>query len=273
MTKHVVVTGTSTGLGREIARAAQHRGWAVLGTVRREADRAELEAAGITTAICDVTEATSVGAFAEEAGAWCDGRLDALVNNAGTAHPGPVEEQPIDDIRAQFEVNVFGQVAVTQQLCDPLRAARGRVLMVSSSSAAAVAPGLGAYCASKLALEGFARALDLELRPAGVSVHVLRPGSFATRIWDTSLARVDDYERSGSRYVDLGEKVRDFAVDPGRLRDPAALAEVAVDVLDARSPRFITKCPHDAENNFVEMMPWWAYRLVISRLLDGTAGR
>lgn len=273
MTKHVVVTGTSTGLGRAIAIEAAGRGWAVLGSVRKEADRGALEADGVDTAICDVTDAASITAFAKEASGWCGGRLDALVNNAGTTYPGPVEEQPINDIRAQFEVNVFGQIAVTQALCGALRVSKGKVVMISSGSAGAAAPALGAYAASKLALEGFARALDLELRPSGVSVHVVRPGPFATAIWDTSLARADAYDESTSRYAGLGEKVLEVALDPARMGDPDQLARIAVDVLDARRPRFMTSYPHSLENMAQGLVPWWLYRLALSRVLDGTAGR
>lgn len=273
MAKHVVVTGTSTGLGRAIAVEASRRGWSVLGTVRKEADRAELEAAGVDTAICDVTDADSIAAFGKEASDWCGGRLDALVNNAGTAFPGPVEVQPLDDIRAQFEVNVFGQIAVTQALCDTLRPAEGRVVMISSDSACTPAPVVGAYAASKLALEGFARALDLELRPSGVSVHVVRPGSFATAIWDTSLARTDEYDESASRYAALAEKARDYALQPRRMGDPDDLARATVDVIDARRPRFMTLYPKSFESVAGRLVPWWVYRFVVSAVLGGTAGR
>lgn len=273
MAKSVVVTGTSTGLGRAIATEARARGWNVMGSVRKDADRAELDAAGITTAICDVTDAASVAAFAKEAAAWCGGRLDALVNNAGTTFPGPVEEQPIDDIRSQFEVNVFGQIAVTQQLLEAVRAARGRVVMISSGSAGAAAPAVGAYAASKLALEGFARAMDLELRPTGVRVYVVRPGAFATSIWDTSTARVENYDEAASRYSGLAERVREVALDESRMGDPSDLGRVVVDVIDARRPRFLTSFPHDLENMAPRYLPWWMYRFAVSRVLGGTAGR
>lgn len=273
MAKSVVVTGTSTGLGRAIATAALARGWNVMGTIRKDSDRAALEAAGITAAICDVTDSESVAAFAKEAEAWCGGRLDALVNNAGTTFPGPVEDQPIDDIRAQFEVNVFGQIAVTQHLLETIRAAQGRVVMISSGSAGAVPPIVGAYAASKLALEGFARALDLELRPTGVKVYVVRPGPFATSIWDTSTTRAGTYDESTSRYSALAEKVREVALDESRMGDPEDLAAVVVDVMDARRPRFLTSFPHDVENMAPRWLPWWVYRFAVSRVLGGTAGR
>lgn len=273
MTKTVVVTGTSTGLGRAIAMEAHHRGWRVLATVRKERDRGPLEAEGIETALCDVTDAESTRAFADEARTWCGGRLDCLVNNAGTAYPGPVEEQPLDDIRAQFEVNLFGQIAVTQQLCEVLRAARGRIVMVSSDSAAAAAPVIGAYAASKMALEGFARAMDLELRPTGISVHVVRPGAFGTAIWDTSLERAEGYDESTSRYVALGEKAREFALDPRRMGDPDDLARITVDLIGSRRPRFITTFPRNPQNMAQGLVPWWVYRLGVALVLGGTAGR
>lgn len=244
-----------------------------MGTVRKESDRALLDAEGIETAICDVTDAASVAAFAKDAGAWCGGRLDCLVNNAGTAYPGPVEDQPLDDIRAQFEVNVFGQIAVTQLLCDALRAARGRIVMVSSDSAAAAAPVVGAYAASKMALEGFARAMDLELRPTGISVHVVRPGAFATSIWDTSLERAEGYDESASRYAALGAKAREYALDPRRMGDPDDLARITVDLIESRRPRFLTTFPRNLQNIAQDLVPWWVYRLGVALVLGGTAGR
>jgi len=280
MTRHLVVTGTSTGLGRAIAVEARRRGWKVLGTVRREADRGGLEADGVDTAICDICDPDAVETLGRDVAAWSAGRLDALVNNAGTTYPGPIEVIEPEDLRAQFEVNVFAQVAVTRALLGMLRATGGRIVMISSDSTQAVPPAIGAYAASKMALEGIARSLDLEVRPQGVSVHIVRPGAFETAIWETSVKRADEYgaraaedQVAADRYAPLAAAVRGFALDRDRMGDPADLARATVDVLEARRPRMVTTFPRTLENFAASRLPWWVYRQAVAATLEGTAGR
>jgi NAD(P)-dependent dehydrogenase (short-subunit alcohol dehydrogenase family) len=184
----VLVTGASTGLGLQLAERLAARGWRVFAGVRRAEDEARVRAlhpAGILPVRLDVTDAGSIAAAARLVEAEVAGRgLDALVNNAGIAVAGPVEGVGAEDWRRQFEVNVIGPVATTQAMLPLLRAARGRVVMVSSVSGLLAYPLLGPYAASKHALEALSDSLRLELAREAIAVVVVEPGEAATAIWE-----------------------------------------------------------------------------------------
>lgn len=162
------------------------RGWRVLATVRQEADRAGLlaEAAGaaLEVFLCDVTDEAQVAALAEAVAARTPA-LAALVNNAGTAFPGPLELQPIADLRRQLDVNVVAPASVARACLPLLKAARGLIVNVSSMGGRVVFPVTGAYHASKFALEALSDAWRIELAPFGVRVVVIEPGGSPTAIW------------------------------------------------------------------------------------------
>jgi NAD(P)-dependent dehydrogenase (short-subunit alcohol dehydrogenase family) len=235
-----VVTGTSTGIGHAIASRAGREGWRVLATVRdpsashsRRASAA-LRDCGCVVIGLDLRDERSVAEFAAEADAWCDGRLDSLVNNAGSALPGAVEDLEIAAVRDQFEVNVFGHVTVTQRLLPALRAARGRVLFVSSQRARVPAPLYGAYGASKRALEGFAAALGAEVEPFGVRVCVLELGSYESAIREDIRPRLEEVD-PGSLYAAATRSSLERLGAPP-LGDPDEVAEAALELLDADHP-------------------------------------
>ncbi|MCC7077383.1 MAG: SDR family NAD(P)-dependent oxidoreductase [Acidimicrobiia bacterium] len=265
--RHMVVTGASTGLGLTIAREAKRRGWKVLGTVRREQDRERLGEEGIDTEICDITHEDSVRGLGAAVEAWSDGSLAALVNNAGTAHPAPVEEIDLQDLRDQFEVNVVGHIAVTQALLPALRRGGGTVVMISSDNAVITAPLLGAYCASKRALEAFAEALDLETSEQGVRTLIVRPGSYESDIWETSLGRAGKYRTEASRYRDLADRVQRHAATPGRRRDPRELAVRTLDLVERSRAAFRTTVPRNIEATAATLLPWSAYKAAVRRAL------
>lgn len=179
----VLLTGASRGIGRASALHLAKSGWEVFAGVRQPADGEALVAEGptgkIVPVVLDVTDAQQVAALEEV----LPERIDALVNNAGIVVSGPVEGLAIDELRHQFEVNVVGQVAVTQALLPRLRASGGRIVFISSVSARVSAPMLGAYSASKFALEGLADALRMELRRWGIQVVLIEPGAIDTDLW------------------------------------------------------------------------------------------
>jgi NAD(P)-dependent dehydrogenase (short-subunit alcohol dehydrogenase family) len=186
--KTIVITGCSSGFGRATAlRLAGSSVWRVWATVRRDEDRDRLqsEAAGlpIDVILCDVTDRSQVSNLAETVSA-ATSTLDALLNNAGTAFPGPLELLPLDALRAQLEVNVVAPVALTQALLPLLKAGRGTILNVSSVGGRVTYPITGAYHASKFALEALSDSLRIELAPFGVKVVVVEPGGSPTAIWD-----------------------------------------------------------------------------------------
>ena len=184
----------------------------------------------------DVTSAeeiASLGAVAE---------LDALVNNAGIAIASPLEVLPPDELRRQLEVNVVGQVAVTQAVLPALRASRGRIVFVGSIAGRSALPFLGAYAASKHALEGIADSLRVELAPWGISVSVIEPGTIRTAIWQRAGAHAEQLaERAGDRgglYAERTAAFRAIAAKRGASGAPAeAVAAVIERALTADRPR------------------------------------
>ncbi|HEX8206667.1 MAG TPA: SDR family NAD(P)-dependent oxidoreductase, partial [Solirubrobacteraceae bacterium] len=171
----VLVTGTSTGIGRVTAERLAGAGFRVLAGVRREADAPP----GCDAVVLDVTDAAAIASVRERVG----DSLDGLVNNAGITVQGPLEFLALDDFRHQLEVNVVGPLALTQALLPALRAARGRIVMLSSVGGRTAVPFLGPYHTSKWALEGLSESLRQEVEPLGVKVAIVEPGSAATEIW------------------------------------------------------------------------------------------
>ncbi len=196
----------------------------------------ELAEAGCELARLDLRDETSVARFAADAHAWCGGHLDALVNNAGIALPGAIEELSVAEVREQFEVNVFGHIDVTQRLLPALRAVKGRVVFVSSDRARIPVPLYGAYAASKQALEGFAAALAAEVERFGVRVGVLELGSFHSSIRETIRPRLEGVV-SGSRYAAAARTSLETLGSPP-LGDPDEVAEVAMGLLGSDDPPF-----------------------------------
>ncbi|MDX6696969.1 MAG: hypothetical protein QOE65_366 [Solirubrobacteraceae bacterium] len=185
------MTGASSGIGEATARALAERGFDVLAGVRQDADAERVSALHerIRPVRVDVSDRASVEALP---GAVGDAPLAGLINNAGISVSGPLEFVPIDEWRRQLEVNVVGQVAVTQALLPALRGAHGRIVFIGSVGGKVAAPLLGPYNASKFALEGIADSLRRELAPLKVGVSIVEPGAVATRIWEKGTAAADE---------------------------------------------------------------------------------
>ena len=188
-----LITGASTGIGKATALRLAAAGWTVLAGVRSQpdADRLAAEAPGgrLEPLILDVTDFEQIreaaGRVSELGGEESSpGRLDALVNNAGIGFGGPLELIHPDDLRKQFDVNVLGQIAVTQAMLPALRAAHGRIVLVSSIGGRVAMAYTAPYAASKHALEAIGDALRVELATSNVQVALIEPGSVATPIWD-----------------------------------------------------------------------------------------
>ncbi len=192
---HVLVTGSSTGIGRATARLLARLGYFVFAAVRKDADAESWRAEGhdhIEPVMIDVTRPETVAsAMAHIEPRTGNAGLVGLVNNAGIGLGGPVEFVPMDDLRRQFEVNFFGLIAVTQAALPLVRKARGRIVHVSSASGLVSQPFAGPYCASKFALEAMADAMRMELRSTGIKVSIVEPGRIKTAIWDRTLAEAD----------------------------------------------------------------------------------
>ena len=193
--RHVLITGTSTGIGRATAERLASSGWQVLAGVRRADDAPD----GTTPVLLDVTDPAAVAAAADAVAHACgDDGLAALVNNAGVCVVGPVECVCMADWRRQFDVNLFGAIAVTQALLPLLRrrvhrhgGRSARIVNVSSVTGQVASPLFAAYSASKHATEAVSDALRLELAGHGIGVSVVNPGTIATEIWRKERAQVD----------------------------------------------------------------------------------
>jgi len=198
-----LVTGASSGIGAACAARLAGAGWRVFAGVRRSGDAPT----GTEEILLDITNEDHVLAAAERID-----ELHGLVNNAGIAIAIPLEFIPLEELRRQFEVNVVGQVAVTQAFLPHLRRSRGRIVFVGSIAGQSALPFLGSYAASKHALEAVADTLRVELRPFGVDVALVQPGTIKTPIWTKSAAVADGLANgAGAELAGLyGERIAAF---------------------------------------------------------------
>jgi len=246
MARSIVITGCSTGLGRATALRLARNGWQVFATVRREADAASLavEAEGtgsdgrLVLTLCDITVAEDVARLGSLVRERVQ-KLEALLNNAGTGYGGPMETIPLEDVRAQLEINTIGHLAVTQALLPLLKAARGTIINVSSVGGRMVFPVNGAYNMSKYALEAMSDALRVELAPLGVKVVIMEPAGSPTAIWSTTTNRGLTRSLAGpnQEYAPLIDAVRRYARLSETTGFPPELFARAVErVLSQRRP-------------------------------------
>jgi NAD(P)-dependent dehydrogenase (short-subunit alcohol dehydrogenase family) len=242
---HVVVTGSSTGIGQACAQRLSAEGFQVWAGVRREEDarRLERDIPGVTAVLLDVADAASIERAAAQIDATAgDIGLAGLVNNAGIAVAGPLEYLPLEDLRRQFDVNVFGAIAVTQAFLPILRRGRGRLVFIGSISGRMAAPFLGPYAASKFALGALCDALRGELAPWRLDVSLVEPGEIATPIWDKGQAIGDQLEAqlppiARQRYEKAIQALRRVARSAAaRGRPPDTVADAVMHALTAPRP-------------------------------------
>ncbi|MGW1468633.1 oxidoreductase [Streptomyces sp. NPDC002308] len=233
-----LITGVSTGLGRAFATAALEAGHTVVGTVRKDADAAAFAALHPERAharILDVTDDAAVAALAGEVERNV-GPVDVLIANAGYGLEGTFEETPLAELRAQFDVNVFGAAATVQAVLPFMRGRRrGHILAVTSMGGLASFPGVSAYCGSKYALEGILEAVGKEVASFGIHVTAIEPGSFRTDWAGRSMVRAP---RGISDYDELFDPLRAARrqVSGRQLGDPARAAAAVLRILDAPDP-------------------------------------
>lgn len=238
----VLITGTSSGIGRACAEDLARRGFRVLAGVRRESDGEEVRALSpdrIEPIMLDVTDLDAIAAVPERVG----GELAGLVNNAGQSFPGPLEHTPIEDVKKQLDVMLLAPFALTKALIPALRAARGRVVMIGSIGGRTSMPFLGPYNAAKAGIDGMANALRPELAPFGVHVALVEPGSIKTRIWEKGIEEGEKLRDSlpevGRRdYGERLERMSKLAAEMERRGvDPQKVADVVAHALTADKPK------------------------------------
>jgi NAD(P)-dependent dehydrogenase (short-subunit alcohol dehydrogenase family) len=239
-TRNVLITGTSRGLGRAVAERLAATGWTVWAGVRDETRPAPAGAAA--SVVLDVRDPAGIERALGEVLERCGGRLDAVVVNAGIFAIGAFEDTPPELTRAILETNFIGAVETVRLALPAVRAARGRIVVMSSDSGLCGTPGLAAYTASKYALEGWAESLAYELEPLGVFVALIEPGAFRTGIWSSGVER-----RPGSPYAGLADLLeRHMRTGGASAQDPAEVAAVVAAALEAEQPRLRYPVGRDA---------------------------
>jgi NAD(P)-dependent dehydrogenase (short-subunit alcohol dehydrogenase family) len=236
--KLMLITGVSSGFGHALARQALADGHRVVGTVRsaQAAEAFEALCQGRAHArLLDVTQFDAIDDVVADIEAHV-GPVDVLVNNAGYGHEGILEESPLSDLRRQFDVNVFGPVAMMKAVLPFMRARRrGHILNITSMGGYITMPGIAYYCGSKFALEGISDALAKEVQPFGIAVTAIAPGSFRTDWAGRSMQRTP---RSIADYDALFDPVRKAREEKSgkQLGDPARAARAILDVIEAEAP-------------------------------------
>jgi NAD(P)-dependent dehydrogenase (short-subunit alcohol dehydrogenase family) len=271
----VLVTGASTGIGEATALHLRELGFEPVAGVRRDEDAERLGGQGLRTVRLDVTDEAQISAARESVG---DGALVGLVNNAGVAVAAPLEFVPLDQLRRQLEVNLIGQVAVTQAFLPALRRAGGRIVNVGSIGGRVALPLLAPYNASKFALEGLSDSLRRELRAQGVDVVVIEPGGVKTPIWGKGNELADELTAQmppeGERlYGRLIANVRKETLKIERERGlpPRAVAEVIGRALTADRPRtrYVVGGEAKVRAQLARLLPDRAMDRLIGRALGG----
>jgi len=238
----VLITGCSTGIGRETARHLAAKGHLVYATARKVESLSELATAGCRTLALDVTDEASMSAAVEAIEAE-HGAIGALVNNAGYSQSGAVESVPMDDVRRQFETNVFGLVRMCQLVLPKMRERRaGRIVNMSSMGANFVFPGGGLYHATKYAVDAISDALRFEVKGFGVDVVIIQPGTIRTEFAATAdhglgVAGEGPY----ARFNDAVGKATTEAYEKGPMKilggGPDAVAKVVERAITTSSPK------------------------------------
>lgn len=236
--KTLLITGVSSGFGRALAEEALQQGLRVVGTVRNQKDKIDFEALNPDSAFARILDVTHdgepqrvVASIAREIG-----QIDVLVNNAGYGLEGILEETSLDQVRRQFDVNVFGAIAMMQAVLPYMRQRRsGRILNITSMGGIITLPGLGIYHGSKFALEGISESLAKEVRELGIYVTAIEPGAFRTDWAGRSMVRA---ERSIRDYDAVFEPLRQRRqeVSGKQLGNPVKAAQAMLKLIDSDNP-------------------------------------
>jgi len=235
--KTFFITGANSGFGFAIAAAAIRNGHKVIGTIRSEQSRMAVaeRLPAVRPVLCDVTEFDRIADVVRQAEETY-GPVNVLINNAGYGHEGILEESPLEEMRRQFDVNVFGAVAVAKAFLPRFRERRsGFIVNVTSMGGMITMPGIAYYCGSKFALQGISEVMRAEMAPFGVRVTALCPGSFRTDWAGRSMVRT---ERSIADYDALFDPIRQARQSKSgkQLGDPDKLAAAVLDLIESDAP-------------------------------------
>lgn len=276
MTRSVLITGCSSGIGRCLALGLKARGWRVFASVRQEKDLADLRAAGLDARVLDLRSSESIRAAVKEVLAVTGGTLDALINNGAYGQPGAVEDLTRTALREQFETNLFGTQELTNLVLPVMRCqGHGRIIQVSSLLGIVCLAYRGAYNASKFALEALTDTLRLELRGTSIHIALVEPGPITSRFranaFDAYKRNIDKPKSAHREYYERverrlgGEKPLPFTLPP------EAVLEKVMHALEARKPklRYPVTFPSHAFTWVRRLLPGRALDWVLARVSDG----
>ncbi|MFC3084894.1 SDR family oxidoreductase [Tabrizicola soli] len=242
--RSILITGSSSGIGLDAARALHVRGWRVFATCRQEADCARLRAEGLESFRLDYADEASIAEAVAEVEARTGGTLDALYNNGAFACPGAVEDLPRGALREIFETNLFGYHDLTRRVIPLMRAqGHGRIVNCSSVLGLVALTWRGAYVATKFAMEGLTDVLRIEMRGTGIDIVLIEPGPIATKIRENAIPHFEqwiDWENSARReeYVRLRGRLYDRKVKKDRFElPPSAVTQSLIRALEAKRPK------------------------------------
>ena len=227
-----LITGVSSGFGHAFAEAALQAGHTVIGTVRNDEAKRDFDNLAISRATAIVLDVTDFSAIEPAIAAVTSttGPVDVLINNAGYGHEGVLEESPLEEMRHQFDVNVFGAVAMIKAILPSMRARRtGHIINITSMGGMITMPGIAYYCGSKFALEGISETLAKELADFGIKVTAVAPGSFRTDWAGRSMIRSP---RSIADYDAVIDPIRSARQEKSghQLGDPKKAAQVLLSI-------------------------------------------
>ena len=274
--KIALITGTSSGIGMLTAITLARRGYRAVATMRDLNRRALLDDAAKNAAVAgrldvralDISDFHSIPGVVNQILRDHD-RIDVLVNNAGFAFAGFVEDIRLAELRQQLDTNFFGHVAVTQAVLPAMRAQRsGHIIMVSSEAGRMGSPGLGSYSASKFALEGWSETLRLETSALGIKVVLVEPGAFKTDIWDRNVRLNEMLLAGASPNQDRGRRLKEWAVTVPKA-DPQRVADLIARIATNPDPRLRFIIGRDALTRWwlCNLLPWkWYEKLVLRKV-------
>jgi NAD(P)-dependent dehydrogenase (short-subunit alcohol dehydrogenase family) len=276
--RSVLLTGASTGIGRATALRLDRGGWRVLAGLRDPADAESLQrdaSPRLTPVFLDVTEPEQIAAAAERVERECPAGLAGLVNNAGVAIPGPLETIPLEDFRRQLEVNLVAYVAMTQALLPQIRRAEGRVVFLSSIGGRVAFPFGGPYHASKFATEAIGDVFRQELRPWGLKVAIIEPGSIDTPIWERGQRKSEEIEAKAPStnllYGAAIEKFRKVIEDTAERGIPAEKVAKAIShALESPRPksRYLVGLDAKLQARLKPLIPTPLFDRIVARQLN-----
>ena len=269
--KYVLITGASSGLGKETAHKLATEGYKIFAGVRKQEDKESLEelSPNITAVFLDVTSDESVNKAFETISALTD-KLYALVNNAGIALAGPVEYIPVDILKQQFDVNVFGAIRVAQKFLPLMKSHEAKIVNISSMSSYGIFPFISPYCVSKRSLDMFFNSLLLECKMPDLKVVSIKPGTVRTPIWDKSLAVCEKNmeflcEEGKKKY----EKEFDFLIKNARKNNdegllPKDISNLVSKILKCKNPKLSYNIGNDSfAARILSLLPQWVINALV----------